>query len=163
MHPQFVLPVSNSCADVFSKEGGLLGVFVFLRNSMLFSGFLLDFLSFFVWFSYGFSVVFLWISWVFNCFSNVFQWFSNGFQWFSNGFQLVSNGFSPNSFVCKGSDGPVLGSSGPRTGVTANGFTRLFKNRLKTLRLSQKSTYCLFPSVRMTLFCASYAAPRSII
>ena len=72
MHPQFVLPVPNSCADVFSKEAGLLGVFVFLRNSMVFHGFLLDFASFFVWFSYGFSLVVLWVSQVFNCFSDAF-------------------------------------------------------------------------------------------
>ena len=45
----------------------------------------------FLWFSYGFRMVFPWVS-------NVFPWFSNGFPmvftWFSHGFPMVFQWFS---------------------------------------------------------------------
>ena len=70
--------------------------------------------------------------------------------------------FPKPAFSFRGSDGPVLGTSGPRIGGTGKYITWLFENRSRTLRVSQKSKYCLFPSVRTIFFCASYGAPRSI-
>ena len=49
---------------------------------MVFNGFLLDFISVVVWFSFGFPRVFPWISMVFNCFLMDFNGFLMDFNWF---------------------------------------------------------------------------------
>ena len=48
----------------------------------------------FLWFSYGFPMVFLWFSMVFLWFSMVFLWFSYGFPMVFYGFPMVFLWFS---------------------------------------------------------------------